>query len=255
MATFDLVKNTTLLFVCDKADLSLRPVVCRQVLEAERQAGDAITIDGQEVIQVTLVAQIVSITKQAVCTWLKLDDGTGLVQARQWMDKSEMMDTSNEDRGYSDGDWVRVLGYIKPFQGKRSFSIHSIRVITDYHEVYFALLEALQVHMFYTRGPVHSASSNDMEGVTSTSTANPYAPGGHDSGQTDPFAHLPAMQRKIVTFIINSAAGDEGVHVTALTKGLGTNIKAEDVSDALETLTESGHIYNTIDEYHYSVST
>ncbi|KAG8902895.1 replication factor A protein 2 [Tulasnella sp. 408] len=128
-----------------------------------------------------------------------------------------------------------------------------IRPVKDPHEIYFAMLEALQVHMLYTRGAptggsqvLSNNSQNAYNAGTSTSNAG-NAMGG--------FGHLPPMERKIVQHIINSAPGEEGIHVTELTKGLGPNINAEDVSNALDRLTEAGHIFNTIDEFHYQIST
>lgn len=102
-----------------------------------------------------------------------------------------------------------------------------IRPVKDPHEIYFAMLEALQVHMLYTRG----APSGDSQGLSNnsqnaynaaTSTSNAGAALGN-------FGHLSTMERKIVQHIINSAPGEEGIHVTDLTRGLGPNINAEEV--------------------------
>ncbi len=68
-----------------------------------------------------------------------------------------------------------------------------------------------------------------MTGVTSSNPdASAYAPQASNK-QKDPFAHLTGMERRITVFISNAAAGDEGVHLTDLTKGLGRNVDAEEV--------------------------
>ncbi|KIO27969.1 hypothetical protein M407DRAFT_72430, partial [Tulasnella calospora MUT 4182] len=195
------------------------------------------------------------VNQQATNLVMTIDDGTGQIEARQWLDGSSGMDLEQlmEKQGVRENEWIRVLGTVKHFGGKRHFNAMVIRAVTDPHEIYFSMLEALQVHMLYTRGPPAGASqglSNNSQyaynAATSTSNAGS-ALGG--------FAHLPAMERKIVQHIINSAPDEEGIHVTDLTRGLGPNVNAEDVSNALDRLTEAGHIFNTIDEFHYQIST
>lgn len=58
-----------------------------------------------------------------------------------------------------------------------------------------------------------------------------YTPASGSAGgqQQDQWAHLPAMERKIVYYIINSAPPENGIHVSALTKGLGQNVNAAEV--------------------------
>jgi len=230
---------------------TLRPVVCRQILEATRAVHDSeILIDGVEAYQITLVAQVVSVNPQSTNLVLMLDDGTGQVEARQWLEStaSEHVEEISIKQGAIVNEWVRVLGTIKNFANKRHFAAMVIRPVTDPHEIYFSLLEALQVHMHYIRGP--------PAGSTTTANATQYAPGGSaPKSAADQFAHLPPMDRKIIAFILNSAPGEDGIHVTHLTRGLGPNVNAEEVSNALERLTESGHIYNTSDEFHYNIST
>lgn len=65
-----------------------------------------------------------------------------------------------------------------------------------------------------------------MDGVQSTASA--YAPSG-GGPKTDPYAHLDPMQRKIIQHIVNSAVGEDGIHVTKLTKALGPGVSAEAV--------------------------
>jgi len=235
-----------------KPSTSLRPVVCRQVLEATRPTGDNdVIIDGVEATQLTFVAQVLSVQIQATNMVLKLDDGTGQVETRQWIEQGPNadIDQMKQTQGCIENHWVRVLGNVKHFADKRHFAAQHVRPVTDWHEIYFALLEAMSVHLYYTKGPPGNAG----QGVA----ASAYAPGIASSGaraQPDPWGHLSPMERKIVYYIINSAPPEDGIHVSVLTKGLGQNVNAADVSDALERLTEAGHIFNTVDEFHYNVS-
>ncbi|KAG9012059.1 replication factor A protein 2 [Tulasnella sp. JGI-2019a] len=236
-----------------KPSISLRPVVCKQVLEATRNTGDNdVLIDGVEATQLTFVAQVLSVQIQATNMMLKLDDGTGQVETRQWIEQGPNADVEQMklNQGCIENHWVRVLGNVKHFSGKRHFAAQHVRPVTDWHEIYFALLEALSVHLQYTKGPPAGSASGAIVG---NSMAD-YTPASSGGGQQDPWADLPPMEKKIVYYIINSAPPEDGIHVSALTKGLGSNVNAAEVSDALEKLTEAGHIFNTVDEYHYNVS-
>ncbi|KAG9031609.1 replication factor A protein 2 [Tulasnella sp. UAMH 9824] len=232
---------------------SLRPVVCRQILTATKAGENETIIDGVECTQLTFVGQIHNVNQQATNLVMTLDDGTGQVEIRQWLDGGMDLDQLMDKQGIQENEWIRVLGTVKYFGGKRTFNAMVIRPVKDPHEIYFAMLEALQVHMFYTRGAPTGASqglSNNSQNAYNAATSTTNA--GSAMGG---FGHLPPMERKIVQHIINSAPGEEGIHVTELTKGLGPNINAEDVSNALDRLTEAGHIFNTIDEFHYQIST
>ena len=68
---------------------SLRPVTVRQVLNASQPHSDApFTFDDAELSQVTLVAWIQNIARNATNVSYTLDDGTGQLDVRQWIDNS-----------------------------------------------------------------------------------------------------------------------------------------------------------------------
>ncbi|KAG9000806.1 replication factor A protein 2 [Tulasnella sp. 427] len=228
-------------------------------------------IDGVECAQLTFVGQIHNVNHQATNLVMTLDDGTGQVEARQWLESSSMdLDQIMEKQGIQENEWIRVMGTVKHFGGKRHFNAMVIRPVKDPHEIYFSLLEALQVHMLYTRGPPQGAD----QPMTDNSAPSAYSASAATSN-VNSFGNMKPMERKILQHIMNSAPGEEGIHVSDLTRGLGPNINAEEVryevyiddayrahwsvetsfSNALDSLTEAGHIYNTIDEYHYQVST
>lgn len=61
----------------------------RQVINASQPHSDApFTFDGEELSQVTFVAWIRSIARNATNVSYTLDDGTGQLDVRQWIDNS-----------------------------------------------------------------------------------------------------------------------------------------------------------------------
>jgi len=210
-----------------------------------------------------LVAQIQSLQVHSTNLIVKLDDGTAQVESRQWIEQGIGGDYGSEltRQGIIEHAYVRVMGTIKSFQDKRHFNVMIMHPIippgapadrtNPQREVFFHLLDALNAKMVLTKG-----TPNAMTGVQST---NPDASAYHAqsstiNGRTDQYAGLSPMQRRIIAYISNSASSADGVHVTDLTKGLGPNINAEEISDALDKLQEGGYIYNTTDEYFYALS-
>jgi hypothetical protein len=69
---------------------SLRPVTCKQLIEATQAHADApLMVDGQELGQVTIVGCIVKINEQSTNLALQIDDGTGIVDVRMWYEDGE----------------------------------------------------------------------------------------------------------------------------------------------------------------------
>ena len=87
----------------------------------------------------------------------------------------------------------------------------------------------------------------------------------------EPYAHLPAIQRRIVEFMMNQSQQNEGIHVGAIARHIGGEAHAIRYvswilspvgrtlnlvcSEALDRLMDEGHVYTTIDDSHFALST
>lgn len=64
------------------------PVSVKQLLEArQEESGDSMKVDGRETNQVTVVALILNVTESSSSVNYTLDDGTGTIDARVWLDQ------------------------------------------------------------------------------------------------------------------------------------------------------------------------
>jgi len=107
--------------------------------------------------QITVVAQIVASSLQAPNCLYRIDDGTGNIEARQWIDLTlEGIGTSGDiiEMNNSEGAYVRITGTLKEIGSKRYIHISHARVSNDVHELYFHILEAISVHLYLERGLV-----------------------------------------------------------------------------------------------------
>ncbi|KAF8350645.1 replication protein A subunit RPA32 [Amanita rubescens] len=232
---------------------SLRPVTVAQLVRATQPHADAEwTIEGSEVGQVTLVAHIISIQVQATNRIIGLDDGTGRVEARCWVD-STADDETEKWAGIEENTYARVTGGLKSFGNKRYINALHIRPIKDPHEVYYHMVEAINASLVLERGapPAPGQENTTRSGAnrdTSAYTAQSYS----NAGGMEQYNQLPPLQRSIIKFIIDNTKGDEGVHVAAILRALNTDRSKVDA--AIEKLLDEGHIFTTLDDSHFKVS-
>ena len=109
-----------------------------------------------------------SVQKQTTNSVYVLDDGTGSLEARQWVDSDAEESTSGIEYVYCiccflqclmisctrELRYVKVNGTLKSFGKKRYINATQIRHITDPHEIYFHILESIYVTLLVERGPV-----------------------------------------------------------------------------------------------------
>ncbi|KAF5330919.1 hypothetical protein D9619_005432 [Psilocybe cf. subviscida] len=235
---------------------SLRPFTIAQINHATQAHTDAEwRVDDVEIGQVSIVAQVVSIQKQTTnCVYI-LDDGSGQVEARHWVDSSSDEDGSKWS-DIEENRYVRVTGGLKSFGKKRYINASHIRNVTDPHEIYFHVLEAIAVTLTIERGPPSNPNAaNARTKVESGAGISAYSAQSNAPAHNDQFAHLPALQRKIVHFIMSQPLQDEGIHVAAIAKAIGASGEdARKISDALDRLMDDGHVFTTIDDSHFNVS-
>ncbi|EJU04975.1 replication protein A subunit RPA32 [Dacryopinax primogenitus] len=237
---------------------SLRPVTVRQVVQSDHAFGDAEwQIDGSDAPSVTFVAQVRGKAQQATNTAFSLEDGTGQIDARLWSD-SQDPDTAAGSEIENDV-WVRVQGTIKEFNKKKHVAAQRVRPITDMQEVYYHYCEALSVHLELTRGQVKGGGGALTSGAANvhaqvngpTNVSSDYTMGGGGGGTANNYAHMPALDRAIMQFI-ESSANSDGCHLTAISRAVARpGVTAEQISLALERLSDDGHVYNTHDDNHF----
>ncbi|EJF65865.1 replication protein A subunit RPA32 [Dichomitus squalens] len=245
------------------ASHSLRPVSLKQLVEATIEHSDADwKIGDVEVGQVTVVAHVLSVQAQTTnCVYL-LDDGTAQFEARQWVDANNEEDGSNR---VADGRYVRVLGTLKMFGQKRYITAtHIIEIPPERvcDELCFHIAEAAMMSIIFERGPPPRPS----EGSTTSrvnGAANPtsaYSASSNTAGANSAqYAGLSQLQRQIVEFLISQPKTNEGTHVGAIARHIaslsgGAPVNADNISKALDDLSDQGHVYTTVDDSHFCIS-
>lgn len=235
---------------------SLRPVMIGQLLNATQAHSDAEwMIEDAEIGQVTVVASVITIKNQATNCVYWIDDGSGRVEARHWVDSANEED-SERWGSITEGAYIRVMGGLKMFGNKRYINAQHIRPVKDHHEFLFHTLEAMTVTRIFEKGPPPrpSDAGKDPRAVAGGSVTGPsaYTAQSNTASSTDQYAHLPPLQRRIAEFMLSRPPADEGIHVGAIARSVGGDARA--ISEALDKLMDDGYVFTTIDDSHFQLS-
>ncbi|KAJ3508848.1 hypothetical protein NM208_g15756 [Fusarium decemcellulare] len=220
-------------------DESLRPVTIKQILDAEEAyAGADFRIDNAPV------------NPQPTNITLKIDDGTGQMEVKKWIDVDKQDDT---DPGYELDAHVRVWGRLKSFNNKRHVGAHVIRPVTDFNEVNYHMLESTYVHLYFTKGPLGGQGGANGEGDSMFVDGGGYNDqAGGNVGQTPTkLAGCTPLGKKVFNFMNDSPGGNEGVHLNVITNSLGLSVR--DVLTAADDLLGHGLIYTTVDDETWAI--
>ncbi|KAH7889370.1 hypothetical protein F5I97DRAFT_1843780 [Phlebopus sp. FC_14] len=233
---------------------SLRPLTIHQLLEASQPHTDADWIvDDHEIGQVTVVAYISSVQTQATNSQYLLDDGSGRIEARRWIDSS--LEDEPEQSGIVEGAYVRVSGSLKTFGSKRYINATHVRPVKSPNEIYFHILEAMTITLIWERGPPPRPGESPKTVMPKESEAGPsaYSAQSHQVAANDQYAHLPQLHQDILNFMSSQPPGNTGVHVSAIARAVGG--QAHEISDALDKIMDDGLVFTTIDESHFQLIT
>lgn len=235
---------------------TLRPITIKQALDATQPYPEAnYQIDGADAASIVFVGQVRNISTQTTNITYKLDDGTGEIEVKQWVDSAttDNMDT-DEVKGPATGkkdqielnEYAKIFGKIKAFGNKRYVGSHAIRPLKDINELHCHFLEATAVHLFFTRGPPGGAgvkkdtTMGGMDGMDSNA-----------AGQNKALPHMSPAARRVYNLLHDEPQSNEGLHVQLIAAKL--NLPVTDVARAGDELLTMGVIFSTVDEHTWAL--
>ncbi|KAK1776081.1 hypothetical protein QBC45DRAFT_382078 [Copromyces sp. CBS 386.78] len=250
------------------ADESLRPVTIKQLLDWEdTYPGVEPAIDGHPVTQVTIVGQVRSVKPQPTNITYRIDDGTGAIDVKKWVDSEAQGEGENGSGAGAIGPdaFVRVWGRLKSLGGKKHISANFIRQIEDFNEVNYHLLEATYVHLFFSKGASAAGGVKQEGGGDNMFVDQGYGagagggdvamggagPGGGNSAMQARLATCSRNAQTICNFINNSPGGTEGVNLHVIAQGTRMNVR--DIVNAADELLGQGIIYTTQDDETWAI--
>ncbi|RYP58705.1 hypothetical protein DL769_008836 [Monosporascus sp. CRB-8-3] len=232
------------------SDESLRPVTIKQLIDADQPYPDAnFRIDGVEVTQVTLVGMVRAISPQTTNVTFRLDDGTGVIEAKQWLDADKHDDEAAKS-AFALDQYVRVWGRLKSFNNKRHVGAHVIKPVVDFNEVNYHLLESTYVHLHFSKGGDPTAAGGGGGGGGDDDSM--FVDGGYGAAGNGPnLSGLSAKARKVYNFLQNSESGNEGVNIHVIAQSTGMTVP--EAMNVAEELIQPGLIYTTVDDDTFAI--
>ncbi|RYC61134.1 hypothetical protein CHU98_g5073 [Xylaria longipes] len=229
-------------------DESLRPVTIKQIIDAEpAYAGDAsFRIDGLDVKQVTIVGMVRAINPQTTNITYKIDDGTGVIEVKQWLDADKSAEEAATP-AFSEEEYVRVWGRLKSFSNKRHVGAHVIKPVRDFNEVNYHLLEATYVHLFFTRGGPPGGGDGAGAAGGGGDNDSMFVDQGDDARSRG----YSAKAKRMFDYLERSGNPTEGIHMQVIARETGMTI--QDVMAGAEELLSHGTIYTTMDDETYAI--
>lgn len=233
----------------------------KQIVDATQAHPEAnYEIDGADVANVLFVGQVRNISTQSTNITYKIDDGTGEVEVKKWVD-SATADSMDTDEGKAPGDgknqvelngYARVVGAIKAFGNKRYIGAHSVRPMNNINELHCHILDATAVHLFFTRGPpggpgagAHAAAGGGA-GDAVMGGADDY-----NTGQNRALMSMSPLAKRVYNMLKTEPQDDTGLHLQQIATKL--NLPTTDVARAGEELLGAGVIFSTMDEQTWAI--
>lgn len=225
------------------------PCTVSQLMSAS-QADEAFRVGDVEVAQVTIVGVIRSTDKSMTNIQYKVDDMTGApMDVKQWVDTE---DPGVDSTVLPPGTYVKVSGNMRSFQNHRSVVAFSVRPLEDMNEITSHMLEVVQAHMMLSKPQSMSGGGGGMSShVTPMSRPGMDSTGGGYAGAND-LANVNGLSgnQNQVLSLIRGCPDPQGISIQDLKQRL-SGISLAVIKQAVEFLSNEGHIFSTIDEDHY----
>ncbi|KAF7226860.1 replication protein A 32 kDa subunit [Nothobranchius furzeri] len=223
------------------------PCTVSQLMSAS-QADEAFKVGDVEVTQVTIVGIIRSTDKSMTNIQYKVDDMTcAPMDVKQWVDTE---DPSVDSGVLPPGTYVKISGNLRSFQNHRSVVAFRIRPLEDMNEITSHMLEVVQAHMALGKSPSTPSAAGGMSSNSSMSHQTPAIVAESRSAVNHVAINgLSANQNQVLS-LIRGCPDPQGISVHDLRHRL-SGISLPVIKQAVEFLSNEGHIFSTIDEDHY----
>ncbi|XP_063901165.1 replication protein A 32 kDa subunit-like [Zophobas morio] len=220
------------------------PVTIKQMLFSANNEQDEVRIDGIIPSQLTFVGMIRSLTRNSTNIDYLIEDSTGSINVRMWSEGDDIGVYGSKGNEFVEGSYVRVFGILRNFLEKWSFNAHHFALVTDYNEITFHLLEVIHTHLLNVRGSVIT-----NEGLTSGNNEL-LNRGGYFPQQSQYYEQFETELQKQVFECVCRGKEQVGVPIQSIIQELRHSNEYE-IRNAVEFLSNEGHIYSTIDDEHF----
>lgn len=242
---------------------TLRPVSIFQLKEATPNGEDGFVVDGTEIGQIDLIGVVRSVDEKTTKRTYLIEDHTGTMEVTHWMNEDDGDGETDAENDCREGMYARVIGHLKVFNDVRSINAFKIQPVRDYNEITTNMLDTLYQHLRCIKGPLDgprpgAGNAGSAQAAGSFGGARPQTTGGGTEtyggsfqARDDNAGSGNPIQNSVLEAIKGSDS-EAGISVDEIESALkGRNYGQDKIREAIDWLSNEGHVYSTIDDDHY----
>ena len=229
---------------------TLQPVTIGMIQGSRTDPTDEGTLllpDGRGLHHVKVVAAVRSVENFSTSCVYSVEDGTGLMEVKQWLDNVSDCQAVQDLRAACSKEHVYLActGQVKDYDGKKMIVADAIRPVASGNELTYHMLEVV-----YT-----AEQSKRQNSYVAAPPPPPMQGVGFGGGGAPIRQHAVGgggVKDAVLLFVKNEGERDEvGASVQSCIGRLQGQFSEADVRGAIDDLAAEGHIYSTIDENNY----
>ncbi|KAF5102098.1 hypothetical protein D0Z00_000558 [Geotrichum galactomycetum] len=251
---------------------NVRPVTIRQLLSAEPGADEIVLLDHKPLRHVRFVGVVRGVTNTETGTRFRIEDGTGMVDARLYSSgagttANDLASQSDFDGGAGDNhlqqhmqeearrnealvdNYVSVFARVSITNDRHNIAINDIRAVEDFNEVAYHMLNAIHHHVASVGGFVGQQGAGAS--AAAASNAGSLFVGGSGAAIASGGGAAGNLSERVLEYLRRYESVDCGMHIQSIVQGLGSDYST--TKEVLESLNEEGYIYNPDDD-HYAIT-
>lgn len=198
--------------------------------------------------QISFIGIIRNVIKRANDTTYLVDDMTSTeINVKLQADDQDDMESEEEKPEhiqFMENQYVKVFGIIKSLQGEKIVQGFRILPIKELNEVTHHMLECMSASIHYSQSGSADEFNHDIQ---MGNNENPLKNANNNNS-----AGLSSCHTQ-VSNLIKQSSSNEGMHISEIC-GYLKSFSESKIREALEFLSNEGHIYSTIDDEHYKSS-
>ncbi|KAJ1692461.1 hypothetical protein LUZ63_009159 [Rhynchospora breviuscula] len=231
------------------------PLTVKQITDAYESSSQKseLIIDGVDVGNIVLVGMVCNKASRATDVTFTLDDGTGRMDFIRWVNDAA---DSSETAIIENGMYVSIVGSFKGFNERKRATAFAIRPIKDHNQIVLHFIQSIRMHLENTKSKVGSLSQTQQSFVNESSFSSGYKePQTPVSNYASVNSKAQGSETDIYKLVLDvlqepsSLASEHGIHVDEVVQRLG--LPAKKVKEAIDYHVDVGHIYSTIDDFHF----
>ena len=208
---------------------------------------EGLKVEGIEVGMVALVGKVESTDHAETKSTYHIEDDSGTIECVQWNDEST--GGSRQDEGIVDGTYVRVVGSVRTQQEKKYVMVFKISPVSCDEEVDAHRLEILHSKLLIKKmNDKENAAIGANYGLSNSMVSGGGAP---PAGNSASFGNA---KYDTVYKMVAGCDREEGIFRDEVYQQLAGRLAKNDINEALEFLSNEGHIYTTTDDDHFKTT-